>query len=178
MDEQTSDRTEAAEVSSGIDQYQLRRLQEKINEEQSMPNGIVAGIVAATLGAAIWAIITVVTDHQIGWMAVGIGFLVGFSVRKFGKGVDTSFGVIGAVLSLLGCLAGNLFSVCYVVSVQESIPFFDLLPRLNPEIIVELMKATFSPIDILFYGIAIYEGYKLSFRQLTKEEITKLQIKN
>ena len=28
------------------------------------------------------------------------------------------------------------------------------------------MKADFSPIDLLFYGIAIYEGYKFSFRQV------------
>jgi hypothetical protein len=33
------------------------------------------------------------------------------------------------------------------------------------------MTANFSPIDLLFYGIAIYEGYKLSFRQVTEDEL-------
>ena len=26
------------------------------------------------------------------------------------------------------------------------------------------MMATFSPMDLVFYGIAMYEGYKFSFR--------------
>ena len=177
MYEQIKEKDDAAETSLEIDQYQLQRLQKKIKDEQSMPNGIIAGIVAAAIGAAVWAIVTVVTNYQIGWMAVGVGFLVGFAVRKFGKGTDTSFGIVGAILSLSGCLAGNLFSIFYVVSIQESMPYLEVLSRINPGIIVELMTATFSPMDILFYGIAIYEGYKLSFRQLTEDEITKLQVK-
>jgi hypothetical protein len=33
------------------------------------------------------------------------------------------------------------------------------------------MATTFSPMDLLFYGIAVYEGFKLSFRKITHEEI-------
>ena len=35
------------------------------------------------------------------------------------------------------------------------------------------MTITFSPIDLLFYGLAIYEGYKLSFRQITRDELER-----
>jgi hypothetical protein len=35
----------------------------------------------------------------------------------------------------------------------------------------EVMMDAFSPMDLLFYGIAIYEGYKFSFRQITEEEL-------
>jgi hypothetical protein len=31
----------------------------------------------------------------------------------------------------------------------------------------ELMLEAFSPMDLLFYGIAVYEGYKFFFRQIT-----------
>jgi hypothetical protein len=34
-----------------------------------------------------------------------------------------------------------------------------------------MMVAFFSPMDLLFYGIATYEGYQLSFRQLSPEEL-------
>ncbi len=104
----------------------------------------------------------------------GVGFLVGFAVRSFGQGIDTVFGIVGAVLSLLGCLTGNLLNVCIVVSRQENIALFELLSRLNPESVMELMQATFSPIDLLFYGIAVYEGYKFSFRPISAEELAKL----
>ena len=33
------------------------------------------------------------------------------------------------------------------------------------------MVVTFSPIDLLFYGIAVYEGYKLSFRQIGLDDL-------
>ena len=38
-------------------------------------------------------------------------------------------------------------------------------------LILEVMVATFSPIDLLFYAVAVYEGYKLSFRQLSMQDI-------
>jgi hypothetical protein len=44
--------------------------------DQNLSFGIVGGAVAAAVGATIWAIITAVTNYQIGWMAVGVGFLI------------------------------------------------------------------------------------------------------
>ena len=47
----------------------------------NLPPGVVAGLGAAIVGAAIWAAITAATDYQIGFMAIGVGFLAGFAVR-------------------------------------------------------------------------------------------------
>ena len=123
--------------------------------------------------AIVWGV-TALTGYQIGWMAVGVGFLVGFSVRRFGQGVDTVFGVSGAAISLLACLAGNLLAVCILIGRQESIPILDLVTRLDLNAAVEITKATFNPIDLLFYGIAVYEGYKFSFRRISQEEMERL----
>jgi hypothetical protein len=95
-------------------------------------------------------------------------------VRSAGKGVAKTFGIAGAVLALLGCAVGNLLAAVGLVAKQEGIPFFDLLSGLSPEVALELMRATFSPIDLLFYGFAVYEGYRLSFRRLTAEEAKEL----
>ena len=40
--------------------------------------------------------------------------------------------------------------------------------------IPDVMIATFSPMDLLFYAIAIYEGYRLPLRQVTEEELQQL----
>ena len=53
----------------------------------------------------------------------------------------------------------------------EGMGFFEVLSRLNPAVIGELLFVTFSPIDLLFYGIAVYGGYRLSFRQIDVEEL-------
>jgi hypothetical protein len=136
--------------------------------------GAIAGLAAAMIGAAVWAGVTIVTEYQIGWMAVAVGFMVGYAVRVGGKGIDSTFGYLGATLALLGCAAGNLFATVGFVANQESASFLDVASRLDLTIIQEIMVATFTPMDLLFYGIAVYEGYKLSFRQLSQEEMAAL----
>lgn len=129
---------------------------------ENLPMGLMAGLVAAGVGAGLWAIITVVTGYQIGWMAVGVGFLVGVAVRTAGKGTTTAFGVLGAALALGGCLVGNLLTGCIVLSRELDVSLLALSTRLTPDITMELMKAMFSPIDLLFYALAIWQGYKFS----------------
>ena len=172
MTDQTNEHLEKG--TAEIDQARLQMLVQEMKDNQNLLFGVVGGAAAAAMGAAVWAIVTALTDYQIGWMAVGVGFLVGFAVRTFGKGIDTSFGVIGAILSLLGCLAGNLLTVCIAISRHDDIAFFELLSGLNPEITVGIMKATFSPMDLLFYAIAVYEGYKFSFRKISGDQLSKL----
>lgn len=160
--------------TADVDQFKLQHLLQQIRDNQSLGMGLLAGAGAACLGAVVWAVITALTSYQIGFMAIGVGFLVGYAVQYFGKGIDKQFGVAGAVLSLLGCLAGNLFTVCIVVSQQESVPLSQILQSLTPDIAVNLLVDTFSPMDVLFYGIAVYYGYRYSFRKLTTEEIASV----
>lgn len=138
---------------------------EEMRAEQNVAMAWVSGGAAAVLGATLWAVITVLTNYQIGWMAVGVGALVGVAIRHFGKGVDAMFGYIGAVWALLGCALGNLLTVCIIISRGEGVPLVDLLSQLTPGLAVELMSLTFSPIDLLFYALALQAGYKLSIRQ-------------
>jgi hypothetical protein len=144
---------------------------QKFENEQSMVGGLLAGGAAALVGAGVWALVTVLTGYQIGFMAIGIGFLVGLAVQFAGKGINKIFGVMGAALALFGCLLGNYFTVVHFVGEAEGLGFFDTLNRISPAAIPELMAITFSPMDLVFYGIAVYEGFKLSFRKITHEEI-------
>jgi hypothetical protein len=136
-----------------------------------MVGGFLAGGAAALAGAGVWAVITVLTGYQIGFMAIGIGFLVGLAVQFVGKGINKMFGVMGAALALIGCLIGNYFAVVHFVGEAKGLGFFETLTRISPAAIPELMAITFSPMDLVFYGIAIYEGFRLSFRKITHEEI-------
>jgi len=134
------------------------------NLEQNLTAGIIAALIAAVVGAALWALITVAIKYQIGWMAVGVGALVGLVVRKVGKGSSMSFGVVGGLFALLGCLGGNLLSTVGFIAQTDSISFFQALSNLPLTAIPDLFAQTFSALDLLFYAIAIYEGYKLALR--------------
>lgn len=147
----------------------------KLKAHQDFYYAIVGGLLAALIGAIIWAVVTVATQFQIGYMAIGVGLLVGLSVRFFGAGIDKKFGYLGAVLSLLGCLLGNLFSQVGFIAQEQSLGYFETLTYLNPGLIIDILVESFSPMDLLFYGIAVYEGYKFAFRKVSVEEIKKLQ---
>jgi hypothetical protein len=168
--------TEPGQAAPQIDPAKAAALFEQLVARQNLMLGIVGGLIGAVTGAALWAVITVMTGYQIGYMAIGIGFLVAILVRFFGKGLTTPFGVVGAVCSLLGCLLGNLLAVCGMAAIDsgESVVGVTLTVLTQPPLIVELLVSTFSPMDFLFYGIAVYEGYKLSFRQVTEQELAEL----
>ena len=163
------------ELEPGIDPTELEYLNRKIKDNHNLLLGVIAGFIAALIGAGIWAGITIATDYQIGWMAVGVGFLVGYAVRYFGKGIDNIFGIMGATLSLFGCALGNLLTMCIILANQENLQLLEVISILNVEVIFSLMKETFHAMDLLFYGIAIYEGYTLSFRQYTEQEVANMK---
>jgi antitoxin component YwqK of YwqJK toxin-antitoxin module len=146
----------------------------KLKSHQDFYYAIVGGLLATIISAVTWAAITVATEMQIGFMAIGVGILVGYTVQFFGAGIDKKFGYLGAGLSLLGCLLGNLLSQVGFIANQESLGYFETLTYLNPNLIITIFAETFSPMDLLFYGIATYEGYKFSFRKVTTEVITRL----
>lgn len=156
------------------DPLQLEMLIRQRKDNQNLGLAALGGLIGATIGASVWAGVTVLTHYQIGWMAVGVGFLTGLIVRKMGQGIDPIYGVIGATFSLLGCLAGNLFAFCILISKEAGLPVMEVVSSLNPDFIVEIFKEGFSPIDLLFYGIALYEGYKFSINSITEQELANI----
>ena len=146
----------------------------KLQRQQNMPRAVIAGLLAAVVGAAIWAGVTYLTGYQIGWMAVGVGFLVGYGIRIMGKGVEQRFGYVGAAFALFGCLLGNLLTQAAFIADYQGVSMLDVLLALDAAFITEIFTVSFSPMDLLFYGIAIYEGFKFSFAQLDESQLSAL----
>jgi hypothetical protein len=133
-----------------------------VDVAENLPLGFMAGLVAAAVGAGLWALITVLAGVQIGWMAVGVGFLVGWAVRVAGKGSHRAFGIVGAFLALGGCATGNLLAIIMIAARQYNVPPLDVVRRLTPDVLYSLMGASFRPMHALFYFVAILEGYRFS----------------
>ena len=157
-----------------LDQHKLQMLTQKYQNEQNLSMGILAGFGAAFAGAVIWALVSFFTGYQIGWMAIGVGFVVGFAIKTVGKGIDISFGIAGAVISLIGCALGNLLTICISIAAYQEVSFFDVFWSLDLAAIGTLFQETFSPMDILFYALAVYYGYRYSIAHFTEEEIQGL----
>lgn len=161
----------------GPTQEQLEQaLRKELIKQQDLLYAIVGGLASAIVGSFIWAVITVSTGYQIGYMAIGVGLLVGFGVRFFGAGIDRYFGYVGAVFALLGCLLGNLLSQIGFIAHEQSMPYFDVLRYMNLDVILSLYKETFSPMDIVFYALAGYEGYRFGFRNISDELVAAVAV--
>jgi hypothetical protein len=147
---------------------------ERLRLHQSVGYALLGGCVAMLVSATLWAIISVTIKFQIGYMAIGVGLLVGFMVRFFGIGLERKFGILGGVFAFLGCLLGNFFSYVGISAEQLKQSFFDVLQLVDWEVAKNMMIETFSPMDVLFYGIAIYEGYRFAFAPITQKLVDEL----
>ena len=151
---------------------------ERFRSEQNLPGAIFAGVVAGVLAALIWAAITVSTGLKIGYVALAIGLAVGFAMRFIGKGIDPIFGYVGAGLALISCVLGNFFSVLALIANEYDLGYMQTLMNFDYSLTFDVLKETASGMDIIFYAIAAFEGYKFSFKTFTEKDIHDLAHKN
>jgi len=121
--------------------------------------GGLAGFAAAVVAAVAWGAISAATSYQIGFMAIGVGLLVAYAVRIAGGGHDRRFGYVSAAMSLLGCVLGNFFATCAFFAAHDRIDVLTALAALVPHF-ATVMRESFRPMDLLFYAIGAYFGYK------------------
>jgi hypothetical protein len=143
-----------------------------IRSGQNIGLAVAAGIAAAIVSAMLWAVITVVTQMELGVVAIAIGYLVGQAVRAAGNGGAIGFGLVGAACALFGCVLGNVLSAVTFYAWSKGIHPGDLLTQLSFALVQRLSVAFFQPMDLFFYAVAVYEGYRFS----RKREVLKTSV--
>jgi hypothetical protein len=128
--------------------------------------GTLGAIVGAAVGAVAWAAITAATNFQIGYMALGVGLLAGYGMRLLGGGRDRADGIIAAIVALLGCVAGNVLTAIVVVAQHGHYPYLAVLMAVlsKPAVVGEILQQGFNVLDLPFYAIAIYAGYRTAMK--------------
>ena len=133
---------------------------EQLDEQPNLLMGLMGGVIAMLVGAIVWGAITYFTEYQIGWIAIGVGFLVGIAIKFFGKGKTMIFGVSGAILALIGCLLGNLMFYSGIIAREEGVSFLNVFFFIlfNPAAAMEVFTIFFDFMDLVFYALAAYAG--------------------
>ena len=129
----------------------------------NLPLAIVAGLVAALLGAVLWSALVAAIHVKIGFAAIGIGLLVGWAMRQAGQGHSPTYGYAAAVLALLGCVLGDVLTDCVFIAEHLGQPVQQVITHLTPDKAWLLLQAGFQPLDALFYLIALRAGYRYAF---------------
>lgn len=137
---------------------------EQLDTESNLIMGLIGGALAMLVSAVIWGAATYFTEYQIGWMAIGVGYLIGIAVKFFGKGKTMIFGISSAGLALVGCALGNLLFYSGVIAREESAAFLEVFFffLFSPAAAVELFTLAFEFMDIWFYALAAYVGFSSS----------------
>ena len=171
------DDTEQVEHSDALEKLSERDI-ENFKAEQNYPKALIIGVSVGLIGALLWAAITVATEYQIGYMAIAIGAGVGLSMRYAGKGIDQIFGITGGLIAIFSCLLGNFFSMIGFVANSEGLGYVETLGLIDFGQIIPAMIESFSGMDLFFYAIAAYEGYKFAFRAFTEKDLYNLEDKS
>jgi hypothetical protein len=134
----------------------------------SFGKGIAVAVAAAVVGAIAGAVITVSTNHRIGIVPVGIGFLVGLAIERFGGG-DRRLPIAGAVIAVFGCLLGDLFADAHILGGDPGFSgTFDALG--HPHALWSFYTDAFRLFDALFYAIAAWAGFSFGQRGLRRAQ--------
>jgi len=167
-DQEKTNETRTREVdAAGMDANLL-----ELKANQHLGRGILFGAGAAIAGSIVWGLITGLTHHQLGVLAIGMGLLVGFAVRWGGKGVTLPFAIAGALLALFGAALGNILAAVVNHARATDLSVFFVLKFLNLEGAWNILKNTSQPMDALFYALAAFEGYRFSLKRPRRREIS------
>ena len=141
-----------------------------IQEETNNPKIVIAlilGLLAAVVAGILWFAISVLTGYQIGYIAIGVGYLIGKAVI-WGSGGKRGMPlqIMSAVVTLATlCISQYFITVYYIRQyLQEHIAEFPgyhgqwlFVSPFDSDIISEMV----SPIGLLIWAVGIYFAYTI-----------------
>lgn len=135
-------------------------------ERDRVVRSIVLGVAGALVGAAVWVAVGAATKHEIGFVAVGVGFVVAMAMGRVRAGWS-GLPIVAGVIALVAVVAGDFVLDVILQAQAEGFPVGDAFSSVatDPSLAREIFSAYFSPIDLLFWLIAAsvaYRGVKAS----------------
>ena len=143
---------------------------------QSLRNAMTAGLIAIIIFCMLWIALTSITNRVFPWMTVLLGAMLGFAVRRAGRGVDWRFPTLAAVLAVLGAFLGNV-----VVAAAYTADTFDtgtlqvlraVTSMTWPVFFDEVLTAADGFYAVLAAGLAAF----LANRHLTRSQYYALRL--
>jgi uncharacterized integral membrane protein len=170
LQERGVERAEAQQLVGTVYPELMRAAEAEQFTPQALLPAVAGGLLAAIVGGAVWGLIVILTDYEVGFVAWGIGFLAGFLVVRFAGGrKGAPLQVIAIASSLVGIVLGKYIAYVYFIKeavreqvseeAADSIGYFD----------TEVMRAfredfsnVFSGYDLLWAGLAIFTAWRMA----------------
>jgi len=124
----------------------------------------ITGVMMAIICALIWPIAAFFAGPQLDGLAVGVGALVGLSIRFSGKGTTPVYGVLAMALTLISNMAGNILGVIASGS-HEHLDIFGVAQRVNLSDIVMGILSQATPMTYLLFAAGAAFSFFVSVRR-------------
>ncbi|WP_329282072.1 hypothetical protein [Streptomyces sp. NBC_00691] len=119
--------------------------------------GLVAALVAALVSAGVYGAVIGGLEREIGWAAVGVGFLTGLAAGKVG-GRNPVLPIASAVLALGAVYLGQLLGIAILLSKELDVSVTELFFQ-EFGLLTEGWNATKDGLTFLFFGIAAFAAF-------------------
>lgn len=143
---------------------------------QSLRNAFVAGLIAIAVFCVLWIALSSLFNRVFPWMTILLGAMIGFAVRRAGRGVDWRFPVLAAVLTLSGALLANIVVAASYTAEMFDTSTFHVLRSVTSMTWPVFFDEVLTPADA-FYGVfAAGLAAFLSKRLLTRSQYYALRL--
>ncbi|MET9649365.1 hypothetical protein ABZZ44_03630 [Streptomyces sp. NPDC006460] len=119
--------------------------------------GLVAALVAALVAGGVYGGIAGAIDREIGWAAIGVGFLVGFASGKVG-GSNPVLPVASAALSLGAVYLGQLLAIAIIIGKELNVSATDVLFE-NFDVVTKVWGESKDLMTFLFFALAAFAAF-------------------
>ena len=128
--------------------------------------GLALGAGAAVVATVAWYLIVALSEYQIAFVAIAVGWLVGSAV-VWGSGRRVSWPlIVASPLLTLVALAVSEYLIVYHVVTQELGIAVELLQPIGVMIEIVIESITAEPSTLVFWGIALVASAWIPFRAM------------
>ncbi|MGW2957184.1 hypothetical protein ACWDGI_01680 [Streptomyces sp. NPDC001220] len=119
--------------------------------------GVIGAVVAAVAAAALYGMVIGLTKHEIGWAAVGVGFVIGLAAGRLG-GRNPLLAVVSTLLALGSVYLGQLVGEAMIGADQLDMSFSEVFFQ-HFGAVQDAWKEEADPLTFLFFAIAGWAAF-------------------
>ncbi|MEU3746588.1 MULTISPECIES: hypothetical protein [Streptomyces] len=119
--------------------------------------GLVAALVAALVAGGIYGAVIGGVEREIGWAAIGVGFVTGLAAGKVG-GRNPVLPVVSAALSVGAVYLGQLLGIAILVAKQLNVSATDVVLE-EFGVLTQAWSEGKDAMTFLFLGLAAFAAF-------------------
>ena len=148
---------------------------ERLVRAQSFRNAVVAGLIVLIVFCVLWVSVSALTNRVFPWMTVVLGAMLGFAIRRAGRGVDWPFAVLAAAMALFGSIISNIVLAASTTAESYGMGTVEILRSVTSMTWPVFFEEVWNVADGFFAVVAAGVAAFLANRRLSRAQFYALR---